>query len=58
MSHMKKILLVSSVITLLTTSGCFVSDGGRHDHARYEDRPGVVVAGPAVVVRPAAVIVQ
>jgi hypothetical protein len=55
---MKKILLVGSVITLLTTSGCLVSDGGRRDHAGYERHDNVVVAGPEVVVRPAVIVVH
>jgi hypothetical protein len=64
MSGMKKILLLSGVITLLTTTGCLVSDGGR-GHARYERHddvvvgpPAVVVAVPEVVVRPPEIIVR
>jgi hypothetical protein len=57
MSYMKKILLVSSVITLLTTSGCIVDDGHR-GHAGYGRHDDVVVAGPAVVVRPAVIVVH
>jgi hypothetical protein len=56
---MKMILLFVGVITLLTTSGCIVADGGPHDHARYEHRSDVVVVGPpVVVVRPPEVIVR
>jgi hypothetical protein len=54
---MKKILLISSVLTLLTTSGCFIDDGHR-GHARYGRHDDVVVAGPEVVVRPAVIVVH
>jgi hypothetical protein len=49
--NMKKILLLTGIISLLTTTGCLVSDGGRHGHARYEHRDEVIVGPPAVVVR-------
>jgi hypothetical protein len=62
---MKKILLLTSTITLLATSGCLVSDGRRHESFRDEDRheyvehhEDVVVAPPAVDVRPPEVIVH
>jgi hypothetical protein len=55
---MKKILLLTGLITLLTTSGCIVPEGGQHEHARYENQPQVVVGPPVVVVRPPEVIVQ
>jgi hypothetical protein len=62
---MKKILLFIGVISLLTTTGCLVSDGGRGGHARYEHHdeaivgpPAVVVHAPEVVVRPPEVIVR
>ena len=48
---MKKTLLISGVISLLATTGCLVSDGGRHEHARYENRDAVIVGPPAIVVR-------
>ncbi|MGA2029259.1 MAG: hypothetical protein ABSG87_04200 [Verrucomicrobiota bacterium] len=56
---MKMILLFASVITLLTTSGCVVADGGPYGHARYGHRSDVVVVGPpVVVVRSPEVIVR
>jgi hypothetical protein len=59
---MKKILLLSGVITLLTAAGCVVAEDGRPDpyrgHARYERRPEVIVADPVVVVRPPEIIVR
>ena len=52
---MKRILLLSGIFTLLTTTGCLVSDGERHgyyhEHERFERRPEVVVEPPPVVVR-------
>ena len=56
--NMKTILLFTCVITLLTTSGCLVSEGGRHGHARYESHSEVIVGPPAVVVRPPIVVVR
>ncbi len=61
---MKKILLLTSAIALLTTTGCIVR--GDRGHAEYhEERPvhverheDVVVAPPDVVVRPPEVIVR
>ena len=60
---MKKILLLSGVITLLTTTGCLVSEGGGrghyHGHARYESHADVIVVGPPpVVVRPPVVVLR
>ena len=62
---MKKILLLVSAITLITTSGCLVSDDRRHEHFRgeethehYERHEDVVVAPPAIVVRPPEIIVR
>ena len=62
---MKKILFLTGIISLLTTSGCLVSEGGGHGHARYEHHedvivgpPVVVVHAPVVVVRPPEVIVR
>jgi hypothetical protein len=52
---MKNLLLLTSVITLLTTTGCLVSEGGGHGHyrghGRYESHSAVIVGPPAVVVR-------
>ena len=55
---MKKILLFACIITLLTTTGCLVSEGGRGEHARYEHHDQVVVGPPAVVVRVPEVVVR
>ena len=49
--NMKKILLFTGVASLLTTTGCLVSDGGRHEQARYEHHDDAIVGPPAVVVR-------
>jgi hypothetical protein len=59
---MKRILLLTGVILLITTSGCLVSDGRYHGgyygdrHEHYEHREEVVVEHPAVVVRPEVVV--
>jgi hypothetical protein len=58
---MKRILLLTGVITLITTSGCLVSDdrryhGERHEH--FEHHEEVVVTHPDVVVRPPEIIVR
>jgi hypothetical protein len=62
---MKRILLLTGVITLITTSGCLVSDGRRHGGYRGEDRhehfehhDEVIVTHPVVVVRPPEIIVR
>jgi hypothetical protein len=59
---MKKILLLTGLVTLLTTTGCLVSDGGWHGrergHARYEHHDDVIVGPPVLVVRPPEVIVR
>ena len=60
---MKKILLLSGVITLLTTTGCLVSEDHRHGHyrghERYESHSEAVVVGPpVVVVRPPVIVVR
>jgi hypothetical protein len=62
---MKKFLSFTCVLTLLSTTGCIVPEGGRGDHARYEHHdevivgpPVVVVPVPVVVVRPPEVIVR
>jgi hypothetical protein len=66
---MKTILFFACIITLLTTTGCLVSDAewhgyaGGHDHfrGRSEARVGPPVVGvraPEVVVRPPEVIVR
>ena len=57
---MKLILLFAAVLTLVTTTGCLVADGGGggHDHGHYEHRSEVIVGPPIVAVRPAEVIVR
>ena len=61
---MKKILLLTSVITLITASGCLVSDDRRHGHYHEVDRHEhfehheEVVVHPEVVVRPPEIIVR
>ena len=58
--NMKKILIFTGLVTLLTTTGCLVSDGGWHgrEHARYERHDEVIVGPPAVVVRAPVVVVR
>jgi hypothetical protein len=53
---MKRILLLTGVITLIATSGCVVSDGRRHEHFEHHDE--VIVTHPDVVVRPPEIIVH
>jgi hypothetical protein len=55
---MKTILLLSAFIALLATTGCLVSDGGRHEHARYERHDAVIVGPPVLEVRPPEIIVR
>jgi hypothetical protein len=57
---MKKILFSAGIVTLLSTTGCLVSDGGRggHGHARYERHDAVIVGPPVVVVRPPELVVR
>ena len=57
---MNKILLFIGAITLLTTTGCLVSEGGWHgrDHARYERHDAVIVGPPPVIVRVPEVVVR
>jgi hypothetical protein len=57
---MKKLLLLSGVLTLLSTTGCIFPEGDRggHDHARFDGPRPVVVAAPEVIVRPPEVIVR
>jgi len=49
--------LFAAIASLLTTTGCLVTEGGR-GHARYEHRDAVIVGPPAVVVRPPEIIVR
>jgi hypothetical protein len=61
---MKKILLLTSALSLFATSGCLVSDGRRHGgyrgehHEHFEHHEEVVVTHPVVVVRPPEIIVR
>jgi hypothetical protein len=55
--QMKKILLYTGILSLLTTTGCLVAEDGR-GHARYEHRDAVVVGPPVVILRPPEVIVR
>ena len=62
---MKQILLLTCVITLLSTAGCLVAEGGRHGHGRYGHRDNVIVGppvvevhAPVVEVRPPEIIVR
>jgi hypothetical protein len=63
-STMKIFLSLACVISLLATSGCLVSDGGRYhdhdgyDHGGYGHRDEVIVGPPVLVVRPPEVIVR
>jgi hypothetical protein len=64
---MKKILLLTSAVSLIATSGCLVSDGrhhgeyheGHHGHyEHYEHHEEVIVTHPVVVVHPPEIIVR
>ena len=55
---MKKILHLIAIATLLSTTGCLVSDGRGHGHARYERHDAVIIGPPAVVVHVPEVIVR
>jgi hypothetical protein len=62
---MKIILTLACTITLLSTTGCLVEEGGGHGHGRYEHHSAVIVEPPVVEVRvpevevrPAVVIVR
>jgi hypothetical protein len=57
-TYMKKLLLLATFISLVSTTGCIVPGGDRHDHARYEHHDAVIVGPPAIVVRPPEVIVR
>ncbi len=61
---MKKILLLTSIVSLLATSGCLVRDGRAHgeyheEHQEHiEHHEEVIVAPPVVVVHPPEIIVR
>jgi hypothetical protein len=55
---MKRLLLISSVITLVATTGCIIPEGeghGREVHERHEE---VIVGPPVIVARPPEIIVR
>jgi len=61
---MNKLLLLTGIVSLLTTTGCLVSED-RHGHEGYRHHdevavgpPVLVVPMPEVVVHPAVVIVR
>jgi hypothetical protein len=61
----EKILYLSGIVTLLSTTGCIVPMNGRGGDARYEHHdnviagpPALVVSVPEVAVRPPEVIVR
>jgi len=55
---MKKILFLTGMITLLSTTGCIFPGGERHEQARYEHHDEVLVGPPAVVVSVQEVVVR
>jgi hypothetical protein len=58
---MKKIVCLTGILTLLSTTGCLVSEGGWHEHhghERYEHRSEVIVGPPPIVVRAPVVVVR
>ena len=55
---MKKILYLTGIVTLLSTTGCIFPGGGGRGHARYEHHDDVIVGPPVVVVRPPEVVVR
>ena len=56
---MKILFLFIATISLLTTTGCLVSEEGRyHDRGGYGHRDEVIVGPPVLVVRPPEVIVR
>jgi hypothetical protein len=55
---MKRILLLTGIISLLTTTGCIFPEGGGHEHARYENHPEVMAGPPSVEVRAPEVVVR
>ena len=54
---MKKILLLTGMVSLLSATGCIFPEGGRGGHARYEHHDAVIVGPPAVEVRVPEVVV-
>lgn len=55
---MTKILLLTGIATLLSTTGCIFPEGGRRGHARFEHHDEVVVEPRAVIVAPPVVVVR
>ena len=54
---MKAILFFSTILILLTSAGCLVSEGRWHDRGRGHVHQPAVVVPAAVLVVPAPVIV-
>ena len=56
---MKNLFLSACVISLLATTGCLVTEGHFHGHARHEVHSEIIVpAPPVIVVRPPEIIVR
>ena len=56
---MKILFLFIAIGSLLATTGCLVSDGGRyHEHGYYGHRNEVILRPPVLVVRPPEIIVR
>ena len=55
---MKKILYLTGIIALLSTTGCIFPGGDRGGHARYEHHDEARVVSPEVVVHAPEVIVR
>ena len=58
---MKTILIFAGLIALFATTGCLVTEGGRHGHAHdaiIVGPPPLIVHPPVVIVRPPEIIVR
>jgi hypothetical protein len=55
---MKKILYLTGIATLLSTTGCIFPGGDRGGHARYEHHDAAVVGPPVVEVRAPELVVR
>jgi hypothetical protein len=59
---MKRILFLTGVTIVLTTTGCIVSEGGRRGHYQghegYRGHSEIIVGPPEIVVRPPEIIVR
>jgi hypothetical protein len=47
---MKKFLILAGVVSLLTLTGCLVSEGGGHGHGHGRHRGHATIIAPAPVV--------